>query len=497
MDLPAHARTAANGGQLEQPGHLEQPVSPHIRRSARDAVRRGESSDRKPARPHGLLTRIRRSGVARRDLRRATPALRLLMAMLVLACLGVATAPPAAADPAAFQKLEWWLTALQMEKIWQITQGAGVVVAVLDTGSDPHVGDLRGAVLPGYDVTGMGGNGQEDYGAPLNPHGTKMATIIAGRGLDPGFKGMAPKAKILPVEMASTSLGSQPQRIVAAINLVGALAHPPTIVNISSGVAGPCSPEQQKAILHAISRGIIVVASAGNEGKSANGSENPANCVGVVAVGAYDQHVTPWTGSERQPYVALAAPGVMIPGSVPLRGQQSFGTGTSDAAAAVSGMLALLRAKFPTMEPRQLVTRLLATTHHIGPGPNHNADGSRNRNAIAGYGAALPYQALTATVPADAPNPIYDAIDALQKQTPPARATSGAGSSPNTGSAPALHTPNVTPIIVAAGVGAAALAALVIGLTRRSRRRSRAQPPAPTGYGPGYGPPGPPPPPGW
>ncbi|PZS25274.1 MAG: hypothetical protein DLM58_22740 [Pseudonocardiales bacterium] len=469
------------------------------------------------------MTRIHRSGVARRDPRRASTVLRPLLAILVLACLCVAAAPPAAADPAAFQKMQWWLTALQMDKVWQITQGAGVVVAVLDTGSDPHVGDLRGAVLPGYDVTGMGGNGQEDYGAPLNPHGTDMATIIAGRGVNPGFKGMAPQAKILPVEMASGSLGSQPVDVVAAINLVANLPHSPAIMNISSGVAGPCMPEQQKAILHAISRGIIVVASAGNEHKNGNGSENPANCVGVIAVGAYDQKLSPWSGSEQQPYVALAAPGVKIPSSVPTHGQQAFGTGTSAAAAAVSGMLALLRAKFPTMPARQLVARLFATTHHIGPGPAHNRDGSRNRNTVAGYGAALPYYALTAKVAADAPNPIYDAVEALQKQSSPGPPTSGAsspvgaGSSANTGSAPALHKSNATPILVAAGVAAVVLVALIIvGLARRSRRHSRRQPagygpgdgppglPPPAGYGPpgppppaGYGPAGPPPPAGW
>ena len=441
-----------------------------------------------------------RSSAALRKLRRAAPVLRLLTATVALACLAVAGAPAAAADPATFQKLEWWLTALQMDKVWQLTEGAGVVVAVLDTGSDPHVGDLRGAVLPGYDVTGMGGNGQEDYGLPTNPHGTDMATIIAGRGVDPGFKGMAPQAKILPVEMAATANGSQPADIVAAINLVANLPKPPPIMNISSGVAGPCSAEQQKAILHAISRGIIVVAAAGNDGATGNETNNPANCVGVVAVGAYDQRIAPWSGSEQQPYVALAAPGVKVPSSVPTHGLQAFGKGTSAATAAVSGMLALLRAKFPTMAPRQLVARLFATTHHIGPGPSHNTDGSRNRNSVAGYGAALPYQALTAAVPANAPNPIYDAVDALQKQnstSPPAAGASSPASaraSAHTGSAPALHKSSTTPIVIAAGAGAVTLALVVgIGLTRRSRRRAHPKPSAPSGYLP----PGPPPPAGW
>lgn len=446
------------------------------------------------------MTLVHRPRVARRDMRRATWVLRLMTATLVLAWVTLAGAPAATAapDPANFQKLEWWLTALQMEKVWQITEGAGVVVAVLDTGSDPHVGDLRGAVLPGYDVTGMGGNGQQDYGAPLNPHGTHMAAIIAGRGVDPGYKGIAPKAKILPVEIASGSLGSQPADIVKAINLVANLPHPPSIMNISSGVIGPCVPEQQQAILHAISRGIIVVTSAGNEGAGANGSENPANCVGVVAVGAYDQRIAPWSGTERQPYVALSGPGVMIPSLVPIHGQQSYGTGTSGAAAAASGMLALMRAKFPTMPPRQILARLFATTHHIGPGPNRNADG--NRNSVAGYGVALPYDALTAKVAADAPNPIYDAVEALPKQSSPSAPRSGngspagTGSSAATGSAPALHKSNATPIVIAAGVAAVVLVALIIvGLARRSRRRSRMNPPAYTGYGP----PGPPPPPSW
>ncbi|PZS18163.1 MAG: hypothetical protein DLM57_06805 [Pseudonocardiales bacterium] len=436
--------------------------------------------------------------VARRDPRRATPVLRLLTAASVVLWLVLAGMPTASADPATFQKMQWWLSPLQMRQVWQVTEGAGVTVAVLDTGVDPHVGDLVGAVLPGYDVTGKGGNGQQDYGAPLNPHGTDMATVIAGRGTGPGFRGMAPKAKILPVQMARSTVGSEPQDIVAATNLVAGLPHPPAIINISSGAPGACPADQQQAILRAISRGIIVVVSAGNDYNDGNASESPADCVGVVAVGAYDQNLAPWGDSQQQPYVALAAPGVKVPSPVPLHGQQTFDTGTSDAAAAVSGMLALLRARFPTMPARQLVARLFATTHHIGPGPAHNPDGSRNRNLVAGYGAALPYYALTAKVAADAPNPIYDAVAALQKVTPPAPSSSssaGTRSNPAAGGTAPVGSNSTAGVLIVAGIAGATVIVvlIIIGLAVRSRRRSAIHT---VPFAGGYGPPGPPPPPG-
>ncbi len=111
-----------------------------------------------------------------------------------------ATTAPAHAD--TIRARQWGLEALHTDEAWRTTKGAGVTVAVLDTGVDAEHPDLEGSVLPGHDLIGFGaGRGDRAWAR----HGTAMAGIIAGHGHGPdgedGVLGIAPEAEILPVRV--------------------------------------------------------------------------------------------------------------------------------------------------------------------------------------------------------------------------------------------------------------------------------------------------------
>jgi subtilisin family serine protease len=344
--------------------------------------------------------------------------LRPMAAIVAFVLLTLTQAGPATASPASLQHQQWWIGRLGLTEAWAITKGAGVTVAVIDTGVDASVGDLHGAVVPGFDVTG-GGNGEQAHDAL--GHGTSMAVKIAGRGTDPGILGVAPQAKVLPVYLPQDS-----DDTVTALNRLMAMAQPPQVVNMSYGTAGDCPADLQAVVKSAVDRGMILVASAGNEGDSSNRAQYPGDCAGVIAVGAFDPEGKPWSGSQRQPYVSLGGPGVDIVDYTRARTVTTV-SGTSDAAAIVSGEFALLRAKFPTTPSRQLVARMFATASStLYPGPHYGQPGD-----TLGFGPALVHKALTESVPASAPNPVYDALDKIS-----APATSAPGSSTSPPAAP-------------------------------------------------------------
>jgi hypothetical protein len=435
------------------------------------------------------MTVLHQPDVARRDTRRATSVLKALLAAAVVICVGVTGAPAASADPAATRAQEWWISRLDLAHTWNVSKGAGVTVAVLDSGVEAALGDLKGAVVPGFSASGNG-NGQTDTDT-VEAHGTRMASEIAGRGVNPGVIGVAPAAKILPVVVATTGVDNT----AVALDRLSAMPNPPQIVNMSYGAATTCHDDLQAAVKKAVDRGMILVASAGNNGSSTNPSQAPANCAGVIAVGAVDQDAKVWPDSQRQPYVALAGPGVHITGYYPSPPGVAFGTGTSDAAAMVSGVFADVRAHFPTMPSRQLVARVLHTARQF-----QGAQGTRNDSL--GFGVARPYHALTDKVPASAANPIYDELDKLgpeSSSSSPAPGSSGPTqpSGSDTAAQPGIATKDKGSSvgILLAIIAAVVIALLIIvALIVRSRRRRPGHVAAnPGGYGPsgGYGPPGP------
>ena len=96
---------------------------------------------------------------------------------------------------------QWVLNMLNVPAAWSVTQGAGVTVAVIDSGVNPYVSDLAGSVITGPDYTGVTTTpASQDWGV----HGTWMASLIAGHGHDGGVSGIigiAPEARILSIRV--------------------------------------------------------------------------------------------------------------------------------------------------------------------------------------------------------------------------------------------------------------------------------------------------------
>ncbi|MFD0407141.1 type VII secretion-associated serine protease mycosin [Kitasatospora sp. NPDC127116] len=334
---------------------------------------------------------------------------------------GVA-APVASADQIRDQ--QWALKSFEAEaKVWPTSQGDGVIVAVIDTGVNQDQPDLTGQVLPGGDFSGGNTDGRVDS----DGHGTGMASLIAGHGhgSQEGIMGLAPKAKILPVKIKSggdgpdsqATLDSQPTPDPQQNDLADAIRfaadHDAKVVNISLGGYSRYDSKLRKAVNYAVSKDIVLVASAGNSG-SGLGVEYPAAFPGVVAVGAVDSNGIVWERSTPGVETTLTAPGVGIYRSA-LKSSTGYErrNGTSDSTAYVSATAALIRAKYPNLSAGQVINRMIKSATRPAGGPTVP-------NNQYGYGLVAPAKALEANPAVDngsRENPLIGRMEA--KGTPP------------------------------------------------------------------------------
>jgi type VII secretion-associated serine protease mycosin len=413
------------------------------------------------------------------------------MAALALAAMTMWPAGPAGAKALPKPRNEeWQFAAWEIEnKVWPITRGQGVTVAVIDSGVNGSLPGLSGVVLPGADVRRGGhGDGRTDTDTGITKgHGTQMAELIAGQGQDDGMVGIAPEAKILPIVVDGASS-------TTATALRYAVDHGAQVINMSIANGddpGPTcvayDPEVQEAVAYAAEKNVVVVAGAGNKGNTINVPEWPADCPGVLAVGAVDHKKVPWTDTERQPYVAVAAPGYGV-GSVGKTGHFINASGTSISSALTSATAALVRAKFPQMPAREVVQRIINTTVDAWkPGVDN----------VTGKGIVIPAQALEQDVDKSAPNPPYDRLDKwlASQAKKPAPASPQAGK-PAAAKKAGSNSPLVAVIVVVAILAVIAAVIVVVLLLRHQRGGARpvAREQGPSPGGPAQFPPqGPPP----
>ncbi|GAA2560940.1 type VII secretion-associated serine protease mycosin [Streptomyces levis] len=302
----------------------------------------------------------------------------------VLLAAGLTLVPAASAHADGIRAQQWALEAMHTAEAWQTTKGAGVTVAVLDTGVEADHPDLAGNVLPGKDLVRFGAEPGDRAWAR---HGTAMAGIIAGHGHGPGnadgVLGIAPEAKILPVRVILED--GDPSRAKARSTRGNALAegirwaadHGADVINLSLGddsASAHPEPTEDQAIQYALKKGVVVVASAGNGGEKGDRISYPAAYPGVIAATAVDRAGTRASFSTRRWYATVSAPGVDVVIADPDH-KYYEGWGTSAAAAFVSGAAALVKAAHPGLTPAQIKTLLEDTARNAPVGGRDDSRG--------------------------------------------------------------------------------------------------------------------------
>ncbi|WP_238158502.1 S8 family serine peptidase [Kribbella voronezhensis] len=257
------------------------------------------------------------------------------------------------------------LGAIRMPQAWDLTKTAGAqTVAVLDTGIDAGHPDLAGRVLAGYNEIRPGTSPNDDNG-----HGTMTAGIIgANTNNGAGVAGVAWNVKILPVKVLDSSGSGPDSGIIAGINW--AASNGAKVINMSLGGDGDDSLLHD-AVKSAVAKGVVVVAAAGNTG--VNVPHFPASYPEVLSVAATDNNGALTSFSTQGDWVDIAAPGWNIistgPRSLTPAGYLPYwtGSGTSFSAPMVAGVAALVRNKYPTYTPAQVMARLKSTARDAGP----------------------------------------------------------------------------------------------------------------------------------
>jgi len=370
--------------------------------------------------------------------------------ILALAAATMIPADPAKAD--SFRNDQWYLKSLKITQAHQISKGAGITVAVIDTGTYPHP-DLERNLLRGVnEIPGATGDGRVDQ----DGHGTNVASVIAahGRGSD-GVLGIAPSAKIVPVKI--TNKGSTMPSATMAKGVEWATQHGANVINVSA-VTG-LNFALEDAARDAIERNVVFVAGAGNTGQQLL-IAYPAAIDGVLAVGATGRNGKHAPVSLVDPKVQICAPGVDITTAHP-KTEYEDATGTSESSAIVSGAAALVRAKFPQLSAKDVIHRLTATADDIGP---------PGRDNQCGFGALNIVKALTADVP-----PLEGSASASPSATASDVPSTAAPTTPASGPPAAQDaepTADNTPVVLGAVVFGLVLVGVVLFFANRRRRGS-------------------------
>ena len=348
---------------------------------------------------------------------------------------------PKAAPDDPYYARQWSLNdgvaGINAEPAWELQpNAAGVTVAVIDTGILPHP-DLVGRVLPGYDFVSDPARARDGDARDPNPrdegdwsdgecgsaygsffHGLFVAgQIAANTNNGVGIAGVANGVDILPVRTLGTCGGTFEDVLegmlwASGVQIAGVPANPTPakVINMSLGGFGTCDHAIQEAIDDALAQGAVVVVSAGNE--STDVSEvSPANCGGVIAVGAHniDGNIASYSNFGRG--ITLTAPGGDPPvdaliislgndgPTAPAEPAYILGRGTSFSAPLVAGTAAMMLARNPLLTSGRVQDLLTGTTRNF---PAGSACSAQN---LCGAGMLDAGAVIASTIPGGPPPP--------------------------------------------------------------------------------------------
>ncbi|MEO8095055.1 MAG: S8 family serine peptidase, partial [Pseudolysinimonas sp.] len=334
---------------------------------------------------------------------------------------------------------EYWLDDYGIRDAWATTQGKGITIAIIDTGIDSGVRELKGVVVGGADFSGHGAhNGQKPVGSEPQ-HATMVASLAAGRGAGAGSGviGVAPKASLLSLSIGFGGGRDSDAEVADAVRW--AVDHGADVINMSLTRNTLDWPESwDDAFLYAMQNDVVIVAAAGNRGSGTTEVGAPATMPGVLTVSGVDRNGSAsFNASSQGITIGVAAPSEQLVGVVPGGGYVTW-SGTSGATPIVAGIVALVRAAHPDLDAANVINRIIVTARDRGKsGPDF----------IYGYGLVDAEAAVTDDValvdanpvgdlaewirinrraPAAEP-PVVEPVETSPVETPPAAATNPTG----------------------------------------------------------------------
>lgn len=329
------------------------------------------------------------------------------LALVVVAVLA-GSAPAAASSTDAVRDAQYWLNDYGIRDAWNVTKGAGVTIAVIDTGvgSPP---ELDGVVTDGTDFSGQGSSDGRTPVGPDGEHGTLVASLAAGRGTAPGAGviGSAPEASVLAISIGFDT-GDSDQQIADAVRW--AVDHGADIINMSltrNTLDWPVSWDD--AFTYAADHDVVVLAAAGNRGSGTTSVGAPATMPGVLTVAGVDRAGdTSDKASAQGVTIGVAAPSEDLVGAMP-DGSHVRWSGTSGATPIVAGVVALVKASHPELDAANVINRITATARDAGaPGPD----------VAYGFGLLDASAAVRAEVPHVDENPMGDLEEWIRVNRP-------------------------------------------------------------------------------
>jgi len=379
----------------------------------------------------------------------------------------VATLAPGIAHADQTREDQWYLDALGIAAAHEITRGAGVRIGMVDSGVDPNHPDLIGNLEAGRSSWSGGEDGLIDP----HQHGTHLAGLMVGHGHgtdgSEGVLGVAPEATVVstsvyPPDHDQDMRESDVETEQAIVQSIRWLADQNIDVMLLA-YSGPGSDEQKEAVEYAAGKGITIITGTGNLSDAPLALStiwDPARFDQTIAAAGTTQAGKHWDRSKVGRETFISAPAENILSTIP-SGEYEYSSGTSNSAALLAGVVALMKAQWPDMPWEVIQWRLGHTARDLGP------DGWDEET---GTGIVDPVAALTAYV--EPPDHRSDE-EVNPDPYPRTQPDDNTDDTSTNGAAPVLTNdtgPSIWWLIAAGGAILAILAAaaLVISKTRNS-----------------------------